>query len=208
MHCSSARVGHGHWPASRSCSRTQRRSPPRAAILAAIALMAAHCRGAARRQHGDTIRGLLERKCDDINADIAALGQLHWQTAGPRSPLPFTPAPSDALPPVPPAPVVPGFAERQLSGRRQAAEAENARRQALVAAGRRERRYVQALSSTRARARLSHRRRGVRRPANGTTVVLSGYSQRLDRASGHVNDEYLYSVRIGRCKSMNEPPSQ
>ena len=30
------------------------------------------------------------------------------------------------------------------------------------------------------------------------TVVLSGYSQRLDRASGHVNDEYLYSVRIGR----------
>jgi hypothetical protein len=39
-------------------------------------------------------------------------------------------------------------------------------------------------------------------------VVLSGYSQRLDRASGHVNDEYLYSVRIGRCESMNEPPSQ
>lgn len=29
-------------------------------------------------------------------------------------------------------------------------------------------------------------------------VVLSGYSQRLDRASGHVNDEYLYSVRISR----------
>jgi hypothetical protein len=29
-------------------------------------------------------------------------------------------------------------------------------------------------------------------------VVLSGYSQRLDQANGHVNDEYLYSVRIGR----------
>lgn len=29
-------------------------------------------------------------------------------------------------------------------------------------------------------------------------VVLSGYSQRLGQANGHVNDEYLYSVRIGR----------
>ena len=32
---------------------------------------------AARRQHGDAIRQLLERKCDEINAGIAALGQLH-----------------------------------------------------------------------------------------------------------------------------------
>lgn len=30
------------------------------------------------------------------------------------------------------------------------------------------------------------------------TIVLSGYSQRLDRATGHINDDYLYSVRIAR----------
>lgn len=30
------------------------------------------------------------------------------------------------------------------------------------------------------------------------TVTLSGYSQRLNGATGQVNDEYLYSVRVGR----------
>jgi hypothetical protein len=29
-------------------------------------------------------------------------------------------------------------------------------------------------------------------------VVLSGYSQRLDKATGRINDEYLYSVRVNR----------
>jgi len=31
-----------------------------------------------------------------------------------------------------------------------------------------------------------------------TTVVLSGYSQRLDKATGRIADEYLFSVRVGR----------
>jgi hypothetical protein len=31
-------------------------------------------------------------------------------------------------------------------------------------------------------------------------VVFSGYSQRLDRASGHIQDEYLYSVRVSRAE--------
>lgn len=30
------------------------------------------------------------------------------------------------------------------------------------------------------------------------SVVVSGYSQRRSRSTGHVEDEYLYSVRIGR----------
>lgn len=31
-------------------------------------------------------------------------------------------------------------------------------------------------------------------------VVFSGYSQRLNRASGHIQDEYLYSVRVSRAE--------
>lgn len=245
----------------------------------------------ARKQHGDTIRRLLERKCEDINGDIAALGQLHWHTPAPRSPLPFAPAPFEATPPVPPAPVVLGFAERLLPGRRQAAETENARLQAH---------YEQAMSQHEC-DKAAHAARNVQsrmaysaaiagnpepmqlllehrlseivwpketlvavevtddgsalaidvdlpeiehmptkramlgarswdlslRDAGDVatrklyqghihalgfrivgeafaalptvrTVVLSGYSQRLDRASGHVNDEYLYSARITR----------
>lgn len=34
---------------------------------------------------------------------------------------------------------------------------------------------------------------------NATTVVLSGYSQRPDKATGRITDEYLFSVRVGRA---------
>lgn len=245
----------------------------------------------ARKQNGDTIRQLLERKCEDINANIAALGQLHWYTPAPRTPLPFTPVPFEAVAPPPPARVELGFAERLLPGRRQAAEAENARRQDEHerALARHERdktahaaRNVQdrmAYSAAIAgnpepMQQLLEMRLGeivwpketlltievsddgsalaidvdlpeiehmpTKRATLGArswdlslrdvgdvatrklyqghvhalgfrivgeafaalptvrTVVLSGYSQRLDRASGHVNDEYLYSVRIRR----------
>lgn len=30
------------------------------------------------------------------------------------------------------------------------------------------------------------------------TIVFSAYSQRTDRGSGHVNDDYLYSLRVSR----------
>lgn len=33
---------------------------------------------------------------------------------------------------------------------------------------------------------------------NATTVVLSGYSQRPDKATGRITDEYLFSVRVNR----------
>lgn len=32
------------------------------------------------------------------------------------------------------------------------------------------------------------------------TIVLSGYSQRLDKATGHINDDYLYSFRVNRAQ--------
>ncbi len=245
----------------------------------------------ARQQHGSTIRELLERKCEDINADIVALGQLHLHTPAPRSPVPFVPVPFDAMPPAHPVRVTLGFAERLLPGRRQAAEAETARRQSDY-----ERALAQYESDKAAHAarnvqgrmaysaalagnpepmqQLLEQRLGeivwpketlvaVEVSDDGTslaidvdlpeienmptkratlgmrswdlslrdagevatrrlyqahvhalgfriageafaalptvrTVVLSGYSQRVDRTHGHVNDEYLYSVRISR----------
>lgn len=84
----------------------------------------------ARRQHGDAIRQLLERKCNELNASIDALGQLHWYTPAPRPPSRFTPLPFDMAPPTPPVPVALGVVERFLPGRRRAAEAEEERRQA------------------------------------------------------------------------------
>jgi hypothetical protein len=245
----------------------------------------------ARRQHGDAIRQLLQRRCAEINDDIAALGQLHWNTPAPRSPAAFAPAPFDAAPPLPPAPVTLGFAERLLPGRRQAADAENALRQneyevALAqydqekaAHGARNVQARMAYSAAIAgnpdpmQQLLEHRlgeivwpketlvnlsvsddgtalaldvdlpeiehmptmraTLGARswdlslRDAGATaarklyqqhvhalgfrmlgeafaalptvrTIVLSGYSQRIDSATGHTNEDYLYSVRVER----------
>ncbi|MFN3790141.1 DUF4236 domain-containing protein [Massilia sp.] len=83
----------------------------------------------ARRQHPDAIRQLLEQRCDEINNDISALGNLHWHTPAPLLSTKFVPARFDAVPPLPPEEVNLGFAERFLPGKRQWAEAENLRRQ-------------------------------------------------------------------------------
>jgi len=83
----------------------------------------------ARRQHPDAIRKLLEQRCNEINNDISALGNLHWHTPAPLLSPKFIPTPFDAAPPMPPEAVTLGFAERFLPGKRQWAEAENLRRQ-------------------------------------------------------------------------------
>ncbi|MDK6076442.1 MULTISPECIES: DUF4236 domain-containing protein [Massilia] len=83
----------------------------------------------ARRQHPDAIRQLLERRCNEINNDISALGNLHWYTPAPLLSPKFAPAPFDVVQPLPPEEVTLTFAERFLPGKRQWAEAENLRRQ-------------------------------------------------------------------------------
>jgi hypothetical protein len=245
----------------------------------------------ARRQHGDAIRELLERRCAEINEDIAALGQLHWHTPAPRSPIAFSPTLFDALQPSPPTKVTLGFAERLLPGRRQTADIENAQREnefqrALSQYGQEKaahnERNVQARMAYSAaiagnpgpmQQLLEHRLGEIVWPKetlitlevtdDGTalaldidlpeiehmptmratlgarswdisirdagamatrklyqqhvhsigvrilgeafaalptirTIVLSGYSQRVDSATGHTNEDYLYSVRVER----------
>ena len=245
----------------------------------------------ARQQHSDTIRGLLERKCAEINADIAALGQLHWDTPAPARPAPFVPESFDALPPSAPVPMVLGLADRLLPGRHRAAKAEGARREeeyqrALAHHERKKAAHVARTTVERMRysaaiagnpepmQELLERRLAEivwpketlveievadsgsaltldvdlpeiehmpsKRVALSThswnlslrdagvvatrklyqqhvhalgfriigeafaalptvrTIVFSAYSQRTDCSNGHVNDDYLYSVRVGR----------
>ena len=83
----------------------------------------------ARRQHPDAIRQLLERRCNEINNDISALGNLHWYTPAPLLSPKFVPAPFDLAEPRPPEEVNLTFAERFLPGKRRWEEAENLRRQ-------------------------------------------------------------------------------
>ena len=84
----------------------------------------------ARRQQGDKIRQMLETKCDEMNANIAALGQLHWDTPDPTAPVAFVPPAFTRTPPSEPEKAVVGFAERLIPGRCQAVDAENSRRRA------------------------------------------------------------------------------
>jgi hypothetical protein len=247
----------------------------------------------ARRQHGDAIRLLLESKCEEINADIAALGQLHWYTPEPGGQKPFVNDGFDTPAPARLAPVSLGFAERLIPGRRNAVESENTRRQAeyerqvaeyecekaahaarnvqnritysAAIAGNPE--PMQLLLEQRLgeivwpketiiavevdddgsmlsidvdlpeiehmptkRATLAARSWDLSLRDTGEvatrklyqnhihalgfriageafaalptvrTIVLSGYSQRTDRSSGHITDDYLYSARIERAQ--------
>lgn len=90
----------------------------------------AHIIAEARRQQGDKIRQMLETKCDEMNANIAALGQLHWDTPDPTVPVAFVPPAFTRPPPSEPEKAVVGFSERLIPGRRQAVDAENSRRRA------------------------------------------------------------------------------
>ena len=84
----------------------------------------------ARRQQGDKIRQMLETKCGEMNANITALGQLHWDTPDPAAPIAFVPPAFAQTPPPEPEKAVVGFAERLIPGRRKAVDAENSRRRA------------------------------------------------------------------------------
>lgn len=245
----------------------------------------------ARVQQGDAIRALLQGKCDQINANIASLGELHHDTPEPRPAAPFAPVPFDRALPEPPVPVVLGLAERLLPGRRRTAEEEDTRRQATyqqALADHERARNDHAEDNTRARMRYSAAVAGNPAPMqelleqrlneivwpketsvaievtdDGTglaldvdlpevehmptkratlaarswdlslrdagetatrklymqhvhalgfriigeafavlptvrTLIFSAFSQRTDRSSGHINDDYLYSVCVSR----------
>ncbi|WP_238339241.1 hypothetical protein [Candidatus Manganitrophus noduliformans] len=46
--------------------------------------LAEHLISAAKKQQGDAIRDLIQKKCDEINAQIEALGEIHVDTPNPN----------------------------------------------------------------------------------------------------------------------------
>ncbi|NYS61997.1 DUF4236 domain-containing protein [Vreelandella salicampi] len=83
-----------------------------------------------RRHAEDAIRERLEALCEEANAALDSLGQLHWDT-----PLPdihdYAPQPFTEAPPFPPKPVPLRWWHPIWPGAKQRIETENARRQAV-----------------------------------------------------------------------------
>jgi len=246
---------------------------------------------AAKRQHGDTIRELIQAKCDEINAQVEALGTLHLLTPNPTERPTYTPHEYDDWPPKASPPRGLGLLGRLFKSRRQRVEDENERarrahaeayarwqsdktafddkeharkdmierriyvdhgametfleenlkdivwpretnvdfevspdgRKAVLdvdlpeiedmpkrTASAPQRGYkltVKELSAAKLQQLYLHHIHGIGFRMIGEalwalptaeTVLFSGYSQRPDRATGEVRDEYLYSVRVSR----------
>lgn len=253
--------------------------------------LAEHLINAAKKQQGDAIRGLIQQKCDEINAQIEALGEIHVDTPNPNVKPQYQPQEFPESPPIKPVPKKPGLMgmlfkfrrerivsenrarERQFerdleewrAAKRQFDEAEERRRdviergiysnvemmenfleenlQSIVwpretilsteildngekvfvdvdlpeledmpckTASAPQRGYklsIKEMSSTQIQRLYMRHVHGIGFRIIGETfsalpnaqeVVLSAYSQRPDRATGHVTDEYLYSARVNR----------
>lgn len=80
----------------------------------------------AKKQQGEAIKGIIQKTCDDINAQVEALGELHLQTPPPNKPPSYKSQTFDATRPVPPSPAVPGFFAKFFKSKVAAIETANA----------------------------------------------------------------------------------
>lgn len=81
----------------------------------------------AKRQHRDVIRELLQQKCDEINSQIEAVGELHLDTPDHRERPSYSRREFTVPSPARPAPRVPKFPGRLFKRIRDRIEDENAR---------------------------------------------------------------------------------
>lgn len=247
----------------------------------------------AKKQHGDAIKGLIQRKCDEINEQIEAVGDLHLDTPSPHERPRFVACAYDNPRPTPPTSQAPGFFAKFLASQREKVDTQNAQAVRTHAVHLREweaglathkqteerrRRHIEELIYSDPEAMESQLEENLKEIAwpretlvttevfeGGTTalidvdlpeiedmpsktagvpsrgmklsvkdmsptqvqkfymrhvhsigfriigeifaslpqaqrVILSGYSQRRDTATGQVGDEYLYSVRVERSE--------
>lgn len=89
--------------------------------------LAEHMIRTARKQHGDTIAKLIQAKCDEVNAQIEAVGELHLDTPAPDDRPTFTATRFEINSPVCPAPKQPSFFGKFFRRSREKVEAENQR---------------------------------------------------------------------------------
>jgi len=84
----------------------------------------------AKKQRGDAIRALIQGKCDEINAQVEALGLLHLDVPSPHQ-HPTYASQAFAIPqPSLPTPKRPGFLDKLIKSRLTRIEAQNAAAQA------------------------------------------------------------------------------
>ncbi|MDR7150583.1 hypothetical protein J2W49_002541 [Hydrogenophaga palleronii] len=80
---------------------------------------------AAKKQQGPAIMAQIQAKCDEINGQVAGLGQLHLDTPLPTQKPQYVAASFDIERPKRAAPKVPGFIDQLFKSRRKKIEAEN-----------------------------------------------------------------------------------
>lgn len=250
-----------------------------------------HLVNAAKKQQSDAIRNLIQKKCNEINAQIEALGEIHVDTSNSNVKPQYQPQEYPETPPTKPVPKKPGLMGALFKSKREKIEKENREkerqfeadsakwradkhqfdaaeqrrkdmiergiytdveametfleenlqsivwpRETIVSSeildnGKRvfvdvdlpeiedmpsktalapQRGYklsVKEMSATQIQRLYMRHVHGVgfriigeafSALPNAQQVVLSAYSQRPDRSTGHVTDEYLYSVRVDR----------
>lgn len=87
--------------------------------------LAEHLVAIAKQQHPDAIKGLIQRKCDEINAQIEAVGNLHLDTPSPHERPRFVPCVYSEPCPTPPTPKQPGIVAKFFASQRAKVDAQN-----------------------------------------------------------------------------------
>src|SRR3546814_16194961 len=84
----------------------------------------------AKEQNRYAIRGVIQRKCDEINVELDALANIHLDTPPPYSRPRFIPEPYASPPPLPPTSSSPRWWEKLLP--KSLAKLESAHQQAIA----------------------------------------------------------------------------
>jgi hypothetical protein len=95
-------------------------------IDAAGAPIPEHLVEVAKKQNKDAILGLMQRKCDEINEQVEALGRLHHNTPNPRVRPTFVVPAFEEPQPEKPRPQALGMLDKVFASRRERVEATNA----------------------------------------------------------------------------------
>ncbi len=83
----------------------------------------------AKKQQGPAIRALIQEKCDEINAQVEALGELHLHAPSPNDSPTYQPQSFDVPRPIQPAPKALGFFANFFKGNAAKIKTENANAQ-------------------------------------------------------------------------------
>lgn len=85
----------------------------------------------AKKQKGDVIMNLIQSKCDKINAQVQALGEIHHYTPSPQDNPQYMPISFDEPAPRRPMERKPNFIQKLFKGMRAKIAAENSRNEAV-----------------------------------------------------------------------------